>query len=509
MIVTLFYSIFELGDIEENSIADINGHIMVGDQIIKINDTHVQNIEDAYKMMREKDEIALVVARPIYSIHGNNFMADEPETDLDLDYLESIKEEPSQFHDENQSTSSSKSYNTSSSGNPSKTLAYNNEGNDRAKVNEQQQQQQQQLDMHLLNYANSPAIRPRSSSKSSDSSALSKESKKSKSRSSDNSNNNNNNNNSNMSSREDLFATATISSSHNERSRVSRDKHKDDRPTDRLERHSKKYYSTRDHTSDFNSHSPRRGSSSSKSSKSKHSNNDSLKIRRKQDSYKDERNGLYNSPSELSLGKNSIKNSSHINLRSAMRPDKNFGQKSNRHVQIDPHPGWNEIERKVWEEFKIIQRMEAAERDSADPLRPVDVENAWCVRRSKDGKHVYIKKTNNNRNKQLKERGRQINDERGITTDDDAFTVYQGRYWNEDERRKQLTRHQEKKRRLMQKINEREMIDHSLERDMAELVQRKMTIPSRVFDDFLTVEEILSQRNRAGICNGPIHVTTI
>ena len=57
---------------------------------------------------------------------------------------------------------------------------------------------------------------------------------------------------------------------------------------------------------------------------------------------------------------------------------------------------------------------------------------------------------------QLKERANQINEERsGITTDDDAFTVYQGRYWSRDERRKQLLRHNAKKQRLLQKMNEK------------------------------------------------------
>ena len=58
-------------------------------------------------------------------------------------------------------------------------------------------------------------------------------------------------------------------------------------------------------------------------------------------------------------------------------------------------------------------------------------------------------------------------------------------------------------------MNEKAMIDHSQERELTETVQRKMTVPSRVYDDFLTVEEILSQRNRSGVPAGLVHVTTI
>ena len=204
------------------------------------------------------------------------------------------------------------------------------------------------------------------------------------------------------------------------------------------------------------------------------------------------------------------------------------GSSKSKHVQIDPHPDWNDTERRVWEEFKIIQSMEARERlEGAGGLNPdqvgpetgaagadeagnMNIEAEWRVRRSKDGKHLYIKKTNSNRTKMLKKREEQIDQQRcGVTTDDDAFTVYQGQYWNKQQRRRQLNRHNDRRQRSLQKTADRERYDNKTEKLMAEIVQRKMTLPGKVFDNFVTVEEILSQRNRAGTLQGPIHVTTI
>lgn len=199
-------------------------------------------------------------------------------------------------------------------------------------------------------------------------------------------------------------------------------------------------------------------------------------------------------------------------LRSAMknsqmnRPE----QRTAKRVQIDPHPDWNNTEKRVWEEFKIIQSMEKENNNNSqnNKIDGQNIEAEWRVRRSKDGKHVYIKKTNTSRNKILKERAQQINDERcGITTDDDAFTIYQGQYWNREQRKKQLNRHNERRKKLLQKAESKANYENTREKEMAEAVQRNMTVP--VFDNFITIEEILSQRNRSGVMAGPIHVTTI
>ena len=108
----------------------------------------------------------------------------------------------------------------------------------------------------------------------------------------------------------------------------------------------------------------------------------------------------------------------------------------------------------------------------------------------------------------MKDRAQQINNERsGLTTDDDAFTVYQGQYWSKDQRKKQLLRHNERRRKLCQKAEIRATYENKTEKEIAELAQRNMTMP--VFDNFITIDEILSQRNRSGVFAGPIHVTTI
>ena len=194
-------------------------------------------------------------------------------------------------------------------------------------------------------------------------------------------------------------------------------------------------------------------------------------------------------------------------LRSSMKNSQEINKiKPEKHVQIDPYSGWNSTEKRVWEEFKIIQSMEAKE----NTLDPSKIEAEWRVRRSKDGKHVYIKKTNSTRNKVLKGREEEINKERcGMTTDDDAFTVYQGQYWDRDQRKRQLVRHQDRRQKLLEKAAIKASYENTTGRKIAELVQRNMTLPGAVFDNFITIEEILSQRNRSGVFNGPIHVTTI
>ena len=197
-------------------------------------------------------------------------------------------------------------------------------------------------------------------------------------------------------------------------------------------------------------------------------------------------------------------------LRSAMKNPLKNTNKSAKHVHMDPHQGWNDTERRVWEEFKIIQSMEAKETNKENTNKN-NVEAEWRVRRSKDGKHIYIKKSNSSRNKILREREEQIREERcGITTDDDAFTIYQGQYWNRDQRKRQLNRHNDRRKRLLQKAIAKQSYENKTEKTFNEMAQRKMILPANtVFDNFVTVEEILSQRNRAGILEGPVHVTTI
>ena len=230
--------------------------------------------------------------------------------------------------------------------------------------------------------------------------------------------------------------------------------------------------------------------------------------------YQQVNHNRYNMSASVSSLRSAMKNSqlNNNNINSGIVHDK---PRINKRVSIDPHPGWNETEKRVWEEFKIIQSMEKGTADGEGVLnKNIELANAeaeWRVRRSKDGKHIYIKKsnsTNSSRSKVMKDRAQQINNERGgLTTDDDAFTVYQGQYWSRDQRKKQLLRHNERRKKICQKAELRATYENKTEKEIAELAQRNMTMP--VFDNFVTIDEILSQRNRSGVFAGPVHVTTI
>ena len=194
-------------------------------------------------------------------------------------------------------------------------------------------------------------------------------------------------------------------------------------------------------------------------------------------------------------------------MRSAMRKE-SMKNKSPKHVRVDTKTDWTVTEKRVWEEFKIIQNMEAEEGKGQTGL-----EAEWKVRRSKDGKHIYIRKHSSKPNKSrfLKERAERLVAERtGITTDDDANTIYLGKFWNKEERKRQLLRHRLKREKLLERQTAKNSVPpNPMDSVMADIVQKRMTAPGHVFDDFLTVEEILTQRNKDGFLQGPIHVTTV
>ena len=230
---------------------------------------------------------------------------------------------------------------------------------------------------------------------------------------------------------------------------------------------------------------------------------DSLSRREKRD------NSSSNSPARISDCNISLIHEGSLGrpVRSAMKKESSK-HKSPKHVRVDTKTDWSLTEKRVWEEFKIIQNMEAEEGKGQS-----GVEAEWKVRRSKDGKHIYIRKQSNKPNKSrfLKERADRLSAERtGITTDDDANTIYLGKFWNKEERKRQLMRHRLKREKLLERqIAKSSMPPNPMDTAMADIVQKNMTAPGHIFDDFLTVEEILSQRNKDGTLQGPIHVTTV
>lgn len=151
-------------------------------------------------------------------------------------------------------------------------------------------------------------------------------------------------------------------------------------------------------------------------------------------------------------------------------------------------------------------------------------QNEWRVRMTKDGKHIFVRKQTSTtarqaRNKLLRDRAQKITEERrGLTTEDETHSVYQGRYCPRDMRRRQL----EKVRQARIQKHQRQKGSDSPHtgsgsesgagrRDIiVELSKRKMMKNTdRSFDDFVTVQELLVQRNLGGLQSGPIHVTTV
>ena len=138
----------------------------------------------------------------------------------------------------------------------------------------------------------------------------------------------------------------------------------------------------------------------------------------------------------------------------------------------------------------------------------------WRVRRNKDGSRIFVsKKMRPAKQKLLRERAQKLAEERrGLTTDDETQSVYLGRYWNRDDRRKQLDKVREA-RRVKKAEFDAELLNGGAQKrnDLAiiQLTQKKMACVDQTFDDFVTVDEILQQRNRMGLSNGPIFVTTV
>ena len=144
-----------------------------------------------------------------------------------------------------------------------------------------------------------------------------------------------------------------------------------------------------------------------------------------------------------------------------------------------------------------------------------DVKVEWRVRRNKDGSRIFIsKKLKPAKQRLLRERAQKLAEERrGLTTDDETQSVYLGRYWSREDRRRQLDKVREARRMKKVEIDkERKAVENRARKnefDMIGFAQNKMAFTEQTFDDFITVEEILRQRNRLGMSSGPVFVTTV
>ena len=139
----------------------------------------------------------------------------------------------------------------------------------------------------------------------------------------------------------------------------------------------------------------------------------------------------------------------------------------------------------------------------------------WRVRRNKDGSRIFIsKKLKPAKQRLLRERAQKLAEERrGMTTDDETQSVYLGRYWSREDRRRQLGKLREARRtKKVEMEADRQAHGTFMKRNdfqIIALTQKKMASTEKTFDDFMTVEEILRQRNRLGMSNGPVFVTTV
>ena len=143
------------------------------------------------------------------------------------------------------------------------------------------------------------------------------------------------------------------------------------------------------------------------------------------------------------------------------------------------------------------------------------VQMEWVVKRRADGSRYITRRPM--RSKMLRERARQISEERcGVTTDDDAMSELKvGRYWSKADRKRHLekAREQRRRREQAQKVPTRGAASQQV-RIASELAQRKMMKQKnkRVLDDFTSIQEVLTHGSRHVDPNNPtplLSVTTV
>lgn len=87
-----------------------------------------------------------------------------------------------------------------------------------------------------------------------------------------------------------------------------------------------------------------------------------------------------------------------------------------------------------------------------------------------------------------------------------------GRYWNRDERKKHLERARERKRRQEELLQRKLMMaQQSGGNQIVELSQKKMARKKDrfIFDDFITIQELLAHKSKESCRLGLLSVTTV
>ncbi|VDK87770.1 unnamed protein product [Litomosoides sigmodontis] len=136
----------------------------------------------------------------------------------------------------------------------------------------------------------------------------------------------------------------------------------------------------------------------------------------------------------------------------------------------------------------------------------------WKIKRRPDGTRYVTRKPT--RNKLLKEREEQLNKERtGLSTDDDAMSELKtGRFWTREERKKQWERAKQRKLRYHQLMAERSQ--QPSDQLIVQLSRKKMMRRkgNPLLDKFITIQEFMAHANRdisSRSIDGILSVTTV
>lgn len=136
----------------------------------------------------------------------------------------------------------------------------------------------------------------------------------------------------------------------------------------------------------------------------------------------------------------------------------------------------------------------------------------WKIKRRPDGSRYITKKPV--RNRLLKEREEQLNKERtGVSTDDDAMSELKtGRFWTREERKKHWERAKQRKMRhheLMAQRNQQPSDQLIVQLSRKKMMRRK---GNPLLDKFTTIQEFLAHANRdisSRSIDGILSVTTV
>ncbi|XP_062338971.1 PDZ domain-containing RING finger protein 4 [Osmerus eperlanus] len=203
-----------------------------------------------------------------------------------------------------------------------------------------------------------------------------------------------------------------------------------------------------------------------------------------------------------------------------------------------PHPGAASHNKQLQSYMQLLQQSSSLDYSQSQvsllslgvcpaplhrPPRPGEPRLEWRVKVRADGSRYVARRPA--RDRILRERALRIREERsgGMTTDDDAMSeMKMGRYWSKEERKQQLARAREQRRR-------RELLQRSLregpasgaegrkEVNIVELSHKKMMKRRhrKILDSWMTIQELMSHGARspapegARVHNNFLSVTTV